>query len=121
MNAFRKVVAIEGKATADGRFLQRGALRMPADGIVPVTMSLSRDEPHALIGRASALQRDDDGNVSLFIAVEEDVSGHNANLNCTMPVVGAATPNRIVIVSTTIQEVHVSRAESAWPELKEIQ
>jgi len=111
----RRVVAIEGKRTMDGRLLKPGSITIK-NKTIPVTT----DGYHTAIGKATDFERNDEtGEISLDIITKyelpDDINAHISlfHLVCSDP----QDDKTMVIESGTLVGVFLSLGGSAWPEL----
>lgn len=63
----RRVIAIEGRETTDGRFIAPGALTWPESGPVPIRVANDHDLVGKAVGNATNFRREDDGTITADI------------------------------------------------------
>ena len=111
----RRVVAIEGKRTRDGRLLNPGSIKMNKD-VIPVGAPGYTD----VIGKAGWFVRNDEtGEISLDIVTNHElIDNFNVHISLYNLVVDEPYDGMtMVIQSGTLMGIFVSLGESAWPEL----
>jgi len=113
----RRVVAIEGKRTQDGRMLKPGSIKFNKKSI-PVTT----DGSYTVVGKAKDFERDEEtGEISLDIILKFKIPGEvNAHISlyelvCTKN--SYDDDEDMVIESGTLVGIFLSIGGSAWPEL----
>ena len=65
----RRIVAVEGRPTGDGRLIAGGALWWN-DGPIPIMAREDGSEDHwgaVIVGKATALRREDDGTITALL------------------------------------------------------
>lgn len=110
----RYVVAYEGKPMRDGRFIEKGALRVNRD-FIPVTLGYNYSE---IVGRASGFERDEEtGAISFEIETAADVSEMVARMSANVfasDVVSEGNGIEMRIHSAVIREITFLAAAFAW-------
>lgn len=108
----RRVVAIEGKTTRDGRLLLPGSIIMKKD-VIPVM-----DDGFIAVGKATDFERNDEtGEISLDIITKDELpEGINAHVSI-YNLVADTLPHSLIIKSGTLVSIFLSMGDSAWPEL----
>jgi hypothetical protein len=69
----RRVIAVEGRATTDGRFIASGALTWPENKPIPIRIQNHHDLVGKAVGKATHLRREDDGSITADIDIRRPV------------------------------------------------
>jgi hypothetical protein len=106
----RRVVAIEGKQTLDGRLILPGAISMRKD-----TIPVGNGGYTERIGMAGLFGRDEEtGEISLEISTVYNLTSLNVHVTLNNLVINE---DSMVIESADLIGVFISIDSSAWPEL----
>jgi hypothetical protein len=109
-------IAIEGKETKDGRYIEPGALVLPI-GVVPVTRN-SAEETFGIVGRALGFRRDEDGVIHATIDLLDDDLADDETATIDVHDVGFVDSDPLKITAGRIRALHLRRGPgNAWPEL----
>lgn len=113
----RRVVAIEGKRTVDGRILMPGSIKFDKKSI-PVTT----DGYYTVVGKATDFERNDEtGEISLDIITKydfpDDINAHISLYELVCKKSSYDNDEDMVIESGTLVGIFLSIGGSAWPEL----
>jgi hypothetical protein len=108
----RRVVAIEGKETRDGRLILPGAITVTKD-VIPIMVDTT-----TIVGAATAFDRNKfNGEISFEITLKEGVS-EDLNLHASMySLVFRDEGEPMAIKKANLVSLFMSLGESAWPEL----
>jgi hypothetical protein len=111
----RRVVAIEGKETRDGRLILPGAITMKND-VIPVMVDST-----IFVGSATDFNRNEEtGEISLDITLKVMLEGISEDLNIHTSLYSLVIRDEdepMVIQEATLVSLFMSLGESAWPEL----